>query len=161
MNTITVIIPTYNRLSYLKEALLSCLNQSLLPEEIIIGDDSTNDETEKWIKSVFNPRVKISYFHHYPSLKQADNVEFLIQQVKTEYMLLLHDDDSLLEDSLEKLVAVKEKYSQADVVFGKQYVIDSFGIVDTVASVNINKLFNRIKEYSLIKLDPYDVALKQ
>jgi glycosyltransferase involved in cell wall biosynthesis len=47
---ISVVIPTFNRLFFLKEALTSVLNQTLLPKEIIIVDDGSTDGTEEWVR---------------------------------------------------------------------------------------------------------------
>lgn len=161
MNQITIIIPTYNRLAYLKEAIESCISQTLLPIEIIIGDDSSNGDTEQWIKKYISPNIKISYYHHQPSLKQADNVEFLIQQVKTEWMLLLHDDDALLPNALEDLYKVIDSHKNRDVVFGKQLIMDDKGKVDENASNQLNLNYKRTANYHLKNLNSLEVALTQ
>lgn len=161
MNAITIVIPTFNRLDLLKIALESCLNQTYLPFEIIIGDDSNNDETEKWVNRLNHQSVKIRYYHHKPSLKQADNVEFIIQKVETNWMLLLHDDDFLLPNALNDLLLTISDKNEIDVVFGKQYVIDHSGEIDFKGSERLNKFYRRTKQFDLIELDPMEVALTQ
>jgi glycosyltransferase involved in cell wall biosynthesis len=47
--TISVVIPTYQRVDFLKECIESVLAQTLLPDEIIIGDDSNDFDTEVMI----------------------------------------------------------------------------------------------------------------
>ncbi len=42
---VSVIIPTYHRPYLLKETIDSVLAQTVRPYEILIGDDSKNDET--------------------------------------------------------------------------------------------------------------------
>jgi len=44
---VSVIIPTYNRYQLLKRALKSVLNQTHLPDDIIVIDDGSGDETPK------------------------------------------------------------------------------------------------------------------
>ena len=162
MKKITIIIPTYKRLSYLKIAVESCLQQSLLPERIIIGDDSPDDETENWVGN-FSPLkdVIIEYYHNRPSLKQANNVEFLIQKVETELLLLLHDDDFLLPVALESLYQVFDEQVGIDVAFGKQYIVSANGEIDYKASEELNLAFFRNPSYHLQELLPLDVALRQ
>ncbi len=46
---VSILIPTYNRPHYFKIALESALAQTYSNIEIIVGDDSTNNETEKLI----------------------------------------------------------------------------------------------------------------
>ncbi len=43
---VSILIPAYNRPHYLKLALKSALNQTYENIEIIISDDSTNDEVK-------------------------------------------------------------------------------------------------------------------
>ncbi|RUT63328.1 hypothetical protein C1149_16050 [Clostridium botulinum] len=62
---VSVLIPTYNRPEYFKEALESVINQTYRNIEIIIGDDSTNDETENLIKENYlNNYDNIKYYHN-------------------------------------------------------------------------------------------------
>ncbi len=49
---VSVLIPTYNRPRYFEEALCSVLEQTYPNIEIIVGDDSTNEETEKGVTKI-------------------------------------------------------------------------------------------------------------
>lgn len=46
---VSVIVPTYNRPSELKLCLLSLANQSQLPDEVLIADDGSGEETRQLI----------------------------------------------------------------------------------------------------------------
>ena len=50
---------TYNGLPYLKEAVKSILNQKFGDFEFIIVDDASTDETQSYLKSIKDGRVKI------------------------------------------------------------------------------------------------------
>ncbi len=120
---ISVCIPTFNRLKTVKEAVASCLNQSLLPDEIVIGDDSKSDETENWINEMQKDTVvKIRYYHNRPSLKQAGNVNQLFNYVKGELLVLLHDDDLLMPEAIQHLQSCFLQNPEIDAAFGKQYL---------------------------------------
>lgn len=62
---VSVLIPTYNRPHYFKEALDSVINQTYRNIEIIIGDDSTNNETEELVRN--------QYLYKYPNIKYYHN----------------------------------------------------------------------------------------
>lgn len=50
-NTISVIVPTFNSAKYINTTLQSVVNQDIIPEELIISDDGSTDNT---IKNVNN-----------------------------------------------------------------------------------------------------------
>ncbi len=54
---VSVIIPTFNRIEYLGEALESALRQTRPPEEIIVVDDGSTDGTREMMESRF-PSVR-------------------------------------------------------------------------------------------------------
>lgn len=127
--SISVIIPTCNRPDSLKEAVQSVWNQSILPDQILIGDDSQSNNTAKLVKEELIPqsKVTIKYFHNNPPLYQAGNVDNLIKNVNTEFMLLLHDDDVLLPHCLLFLLPPLRSNPLIAASFGKQYVINDNG----------------------------------
>jgi len=49
---ISVSIPTYNRLDLLIKCLESVFNQSVPPDEIIVVDDASSDDTWEYLKKV-------------------------------------------------------------------------------------------------------------
>src|SRR5690606_24280564 len=99
---ISICIPTCNRPDFLKQAVESCLNQTLLPYEILIGDDSPNNDSQSMVLELTKNRgVPIKIYHNIPSLRQAGNTNFLFNNVSGDKTVLLHDDDLLLPDSLQ------------------------------------------------------------
>ena len=57
MCKVSIIIPTYNRFSFLKQAVESVLSQTFSDFELIIVDDGSIDETGK-IQEIFQHRIK-------------------------------------------------------------------------------------------------------
>lgn len=58
MNKVSVIIPSYNCAAFIKEALNSVINQSILPHEIIVVDDGSTDDTEESVRSIETSLVR-------------------------------------------------------------------------------------------------------
>ena len=56
--TVSVIIPTYNRVHFLGETIQSVLNQTYQDFELIIADDGSTDNTEQLVKSFGSDRIK-------------------------------------------------------------------------------------------------------
>jgi glycosyltransferase involved in cell wall biosynthesis len=159
---ISVCIPTYNRLHVLKEAVSSCLQQTHLPNEILIGDDSSTEDTERWIKNTqADMPVAIRYFRNRPSLKQAANVNELFKNTKTELLVLLHDDDTLLPNAIASLYACFTKQPDLDAAFGKQYLMSDAGVINKTASVKLNEIFFRTAAYEGTRLTPLETGFLQ
>ncbi|MEO8667203.1 MAG: glycosyltransferase family A protein [Bauldia sp.] len=54
---ISVIVPVYNGAAFLREALLSVLNQTVAPDEIIVVDDGSTDSSAE-VVAAFAPLVR-------------------------------------------------------------------------------------------------------
>jgi len=145
---ISVCIPTYNRLDFLEQSLSSCLEQTLLPYEILIGDDSTNEESKEYVANLINTinlPVKIRYYKNAVSLGQLANVNSLIDKAEGDLFVLLHDDDLFFPDALETMYNVFKNDSSVQVVYGKQLLINDDG--SDVDNSGFNERFFRTKEF--------------
>ncbi len=81
----SILIPTYNNPLSLKRAVDSCLTQKYQDFEIIITDDSTNDESEKMYHQIWQNSEKIKYFHNKIPLGSPKNWNFAISKARGEY----------------------------------------------------------------------------
>lgn len=85
--------------------------------EIIINDDSSNNEIELFIADwALKKEINLSYIRNQPALGAAGNWNSLLDKAKGEYCLLLHHDEFLLsEDFLNSLIYILEQYQHTDV----------------------------------------------
>jgi len=153
---ISVIIPTYKRPVLLEETLDSCFSQTRLPDEILIGDDSPDDQTERLIKEQILPRspVPIRYFHHKPSLKEVANVDFLYARSNGKRILHLHDDDPIYPKCIEYLAEPFERYPEIIASFGLQHVIAEDGTLLPDDRQHLNEAYFRVPEREGL-VDPF------
>ena len=92
---VSILIPTYNQPKFCQEALESALNQTYQNIEILVGDDSTNDETKKMIRPYLKKYPNLKYFYHDGKIPRGGgpNMAFLLNRCFGEYVkYLLHDD---------------------------------------------------------------------
>ncbi|MGV3345109.1 glycosyltransferase family 2 protein [Enterobacteriaceae bacterium LUAb1] len=61
--TISVIIPVYNVLDYVQEAVDSILNQSSLPTEVIIVDDGSDDGSGDYLETLYGSHPDVNIIH--------------------------------------------------------------------------------------------------
>ncbi len=52
MFTVSLIVTTYNRADALRQVLLSVLDQSVLPLEVLVADDGSRNDTKEMIESL-------------------------------------------------------------------------------------------------------------
>ena len=91
-NSVTVIIPTLNRPQLVKKCLDSVRQQTLQPAEIVIVDQSDNEDTKKLFESMDFPGVrKIHAQQKVKSLILARN-RGLDEAGDTSYICFLDDD---------------------------------------------------------------------
>lgn len=100
---ITVALPTYNRVGYLSETLLSAQQQTYPHLEILVGDNASTDCTESLVRAAGAKDKRIRYFRNSENVGMRNNWNLLLDKAKGEYCLLLSDDDILTIQALEKL----------------------------------------------------------
>ncbi|WP_233801730.1 glycosyltransferase family 2 protein [Paraburkholderia sp. HP33-1] len=142
---VSICVPTCNRPDLLVECVDSCLAQSYRHLEIVIGDDSTDTRTRELIAQRYRDEPRVRYTLHEPPLGQARNVSSLFAQARGDKILLIHDDDLLTTDAVDKLVSLWQRYPRLDAAFGAQYEADHDGVIDLDASVRLNTAFRRTK----------------
>ena len=91
--TLTIIIPTVNRLALMKKALASVLAQTV-PVEVIVSDNGSSDGTEAYLPSLDLP-PHVRRFRHAPTMPIQRHGGFLVSQLTTEWAVFLSDDDYL------------------------------------------------------------------
>ena len=104
MPEIQIFIATYNRPTLVVNAINSVLNQDFDSFEVIVSDNSSNDETENLISRLKNKRF--SYLRRKPSLPATDHLNCILQEVTSEYFMIFHDDDLMHRDMIKVLYAI-------------------------------------------------------
>jgi glycosyltransferase involved in cell wall biosynthesis len=159
---ITICIPTYRRPDLLREAVESCFRQDYRPLEILIGDDSGDDRSVAPIQGLKRPEgVTIRHFLHKPSLRQARNVNWLFANSRGGRLALLHDDDLLCDNGLDKLIEAWETESGIVCAYGKQYVLSPTGDVLVEKTEDFNRRYSRVKANCGVQESPLSVGLSQ
>src|SRR6266480_3507457 len=88
---VTVVIPTYNRRTFLPIAITSVLRQTFADFQLIVLDDASTDETASVVTSFQDARI--SYIRNEINLGMVENWNNGFRLARTEYVAFLHDDD--------------------------------------------------------------------
>ena len=100
--TVSIIIPTFNRCQLLQEAIKSVLNQTYHNFELIVVDDYSQDGTLDVVKNFNDARVVYLRQKENGGISVACNAG--IKKAKGEFIFILNDDDLLAPFALEELV---------------------------------------------------------
>ncbi len=110
---VSVIIPTYNRASYLIQSLESVLAQSYRNVEVIVVNDGSTDET----RAILTPyRNRIVYFEKTNGGKSSA-LNLGLKHVSGEYVWVFDDDDVALPELIESHISVFESQPEVDFVY--------------------------------------------
>ncbi len=94
----SVVIPTYNRVSFIGKALNSVLNQSYRHFEVIVIDDASMDDTQEVVASIID--TKIRFFRKAVNEERAAARNCGVRHAKGQYVTFLDSDDILKIDCL-------------------------------------------------------------
>ena len=123
---VSVLMPVFNGMPYLGEAIDSILNQTFTNFEFIIVDDCSTDDTVKFIESYQDPRIRL--FHNQKNLGQTSTLNEGLKCVKAPFVARIDADDVSYPDRLEKQVRFLEESGQEMVLVGSDMeVIDAEG----------------------------------
>ncbi len=99
--TFSVVIPAFNGEKYIEKTIQSALNQSRMPDEVIIYDDNSSDRTNQICKKYAD---KIKYVHNAKGPSGFVNGwNQAIKEAKSDYISILHQDDILFPTFIQEV----------------------------------------------------------
>jgi glycosyltransferase, group 2 family len=108
---ITIAIPTYKRAKLLQETLESCLAQkTTIPFAIVVVDNDPmrGCETEQLLER-YNTVDHLFYYKNSENVGMAGNWNKIFELSKTNFVVMLHDDDLIYDDYIEKINFILKK----------------------------------------------------
>ena len=103
MPKVTVAIPTYNRVAFLRQALDSALMQTYPNIEVVVSNNASTDDTEKLLAGYIDERLKV--IHQTSNIGMMGNWDACLNAASGEFFLLLSDDDVLERNAIFELIA--------------------------------------------------------
>lgn len=125
---VSVLIPTHERPYYFSLALASVIKQTYENIEIVISDNSEDNETEKIVQDFQSKYENIKYYHT-PGLDMEANWQkcWDNMDVDSEYVNFLMDDDVFASTKIENMVAYFVKDPSLSLVTSYRILIDEKG----------------------------------
>jgi glycosyltransferase involved in cell wall biosynthesis len=111
---ISIITPVYNGLPYLIECVESVLSQEERDWEMLISDDGSRDESRKYLSTLTDPRIKVTFQEK--NLGIFGNLNFLFAKAKAPLSYILCQDDYFLPRGLSAILD-KWQHQNSDLAF--------------------------------------------
>ena len=118
---VSIIINCFNGEKYLKEALISVINQSYKNWEVIFWDNQSTDSSATIFKSYHDKRFKYYYATRHTRLYEARNEA--IKRSSGEFIAFLDTDDFWEKDKLERQIPLFND-SKVGVVYGNIFIVN-------------------------------------
>jgi glycosyltransferase involved in cell wall biosynthesis len=148
MQKITVIIPTYNRASMIRESVASVLRQTFTDFEIIVVDDGSTDNTKAVVESFKDPRIKYIYQEN-RGASAARNTG--IEASSSEYVAFLDSDDVYIDNAIENALKYLELYPDVGFCYGQCHMSRLGGEVYRTRISHFHKKSTVIKPLTQVK----------
>jgi glycosyltransferase involved in cell wall biosynthesis len=122
---VTICLPTFRRLHYLKEAVAAAQAQTLRNIEVLISDDGDSPELKRWSEGAVQADSRVRYRRNDKNLGLGGNWNECVSAARGQWLVIQGDDDRLLPSFCEALLSIAAPDST--VLFSNHYVIDEHG----------------------------------
>ena len=123
--TCSVAIGTYNGEKYITEQLRSIENQTVLPDEVIIFDDCSTDNTVEVVKEyIKNSNLNILFSRNSQNLGFRRNYEQIYSACSKDIVFLCDQDDVWVNTKIDTFLKEFQKDDKLVYAFSDAYVTD-------------------------------------
>lgn len=131
---ISVVIPLYNKKDSIVRALYSVLNQTVLPDEILVINDGSSDGSEELVNEFNHPLVTLIHQNN-GGVSMARNKG--LDSAEHEWIAFLDADDVWMPNYLEEIVYLAKSYPECSVLATAYEIQDHSG---KSKSITLNKI---------------------
>lgn len=130
MPAFSVIIPTFNRLSFLRLTLESVRRQTFNDYEVIVVDDGSTDETAAWLSEVASNVKTITQQNAGPGAARNNGAE----NARGEYLAFLDSDDLWFPWTLETVAELIATHNRPSLISAKLVSFKDPAELDSIKS---------------------------
>jgi len=133
---ISIAMATYNGEKYILEQLESFINQTKLPDELVISDDNSMDKTIEIIEKFqeYAP-FPIKIYKNNKNLGYTQNFNRALEHCSNELIFLSDQDDVWFDNKIEYMVKLAKEYPKKDL-----FMNDAELVNEKLETSNLTKL---------------------
>ena len=129
MSKIDVILPVYNGIKYLKDNILSVLNQTFTDFDFIIVDDQSTDGSWEYLQTICDKRIQL--VRNQSNMGLFYNLNYMIKNSNSPLVKLWAQDDLMGNTCLENIVKFHNKYPEIGFSYSDRQLIDENGELES------------------------------
>jgi glycosyltransferase involved in cell wall biosynthesis len=118
MSRVSVVIPSYNRAHIVGQAIRSALEQTLPPDEVIVVDDKSSDDSRELLTSLAEKESRLRPVFQEVNQGPAGARNRGVAEARGDYVAFLDSDDLWAPNHLKSCVAFLDANPELDLVFG-------------------------------------------
>ncbi len=113
----SILLPTRDRLEYLKFAVESVLRQDASAWQLVVSDNCSKEDIHGYLSSLGDPRIV--YHRTERPVDVTENWNRALAHSDGDYIIMLGDDDALLGRSLRRIEELTQEFGDPDVIYTK------------------------------------------
>ncbi len=148
----SVLLPTRNRLEFLKYAIDSVMRQDYDQWELIVSDNFSEQDIKGYIDSLGDERIK--YYRTDCFLSVTDNWNESLDKASGDYVIMLGDDDCLMKGYFSIVQKIISEFSNPELIYSNAFLYAYPGVLPKYPDGHFKimgncGLWNRDKPYLL------------
>jgi glycosyltransferase involved in cell wall biosynthesis len=112
---LSVLLPTHDRLEYLRYAVESVRRQDLADWEVIVSDNASTEDIAGYVSELGDERIR--YVRTETFVPVTENWNNALRHSRGDYVVMLGDDDALLPGYCEGLLNLVERFERPQVIY--------------------------------------------
>lgn len=123
----SIVIPVYNGMPYLQDAVRSALAQDYSSLEVVVVENGSTDGSADWLRSQSDARLRVTYRDS--TQPAGDNWTQAIAESRGDFVKLMCADDLIESDAVSRQVAAVQAVPGALMAASRRRIIDGDGKV--------------------------------
>ncbi len=125
---VSVCIPTYNRVDFLRRSLATIVRLDYTPLEILISDNCSDDGTETLCREFEGRDPRVRYIRQARNIGLYGNHNFCIRASSGEFICFFHDDDLYDPSIIRRYVSFLQEREEVGLVCSNWEIVDEGGV---------------------------------
>jgi glycosyltransferase involved in cell wall biosynthesis len=126
--TTSILLPTRNRLEFLKYAVETVLRQDSPDWELVVSDNDSSEDIGGYLATLKDARI--IYHRTERFLPVTDNWNAALERSSGDYVVMLGDDDGLMPGCISSLERLVERFRSPDVVYNSALLLTYPSVLD-------------------------------